>query len=718
MGDVIEIDARFEIAKAILLPSNYYDDLILLAYAKDIEKAMNAMDIHLTVVQRQTLMEDDSAFKLVMDSQGRVVGKNGTHVDNDGVADGLSDDDVFYVVPNLTAADMERLRSGLQVDPKDMCLALNYTLTKDIDIEGYEIFTAGTTGSFNLTIRAEDYERNGALFFGDRPLDNPGYSEFTLSGLVGIGQDNNVLDVYRVEQRLKYLGFCSFDKTIEGDPVEFEVDGIWDQTNSTPGPHYSIAGSPEEGALRAFYAMTHHGTANTPINANNSWGGAGGTTATPNVSHYQYTGNNSDAIRQVSPGGETQGETNLEWLNAYNAPHLVDVYKILGIPRANNGTPTNNRLSSTHDYFLSGNPDPEYHASSWVLDILLAWEASQRAMAGETAQEAGKLISPNPRPESPITISPNGTPWTPTHPIARLTALTRPNGNPLNGGTVVQAQNKTHSYGLHGTGMAIDWGFNSNYVNPTVVNSTGYNTIGYSITITLQGWSVANALSIVQQVGTAEPDIANEENALLNFLSLYNIMIGDGNAGNHNGSWEEIDIINGSEAQKTEIRTALFGGGTQATALIQHVYLGDAGVNNNPADRNIWQRSIAALEALGIKAQNQNYHEHHYHIDIVQPARVPIGGNNLMADSVAIPEAAYELVSILAEELGISENDMDMYYPVDLYLEPSSVIVMAAAPADNDVAGALGDHGGLIVVAQMQETPRRSSYNRSRRRRR
>jgi hypothetical protein len=140
----------------------------------------------------------------------------------------------------------------------------------------------------------------------------------------------------------------------------------------------------------------------------------------------------------------------------------VDVYKTLGIPRANNGTPINARLSSTHDYFLSGNPDPEYYASSWVLDILLAWEASQRAMAGETAQEAGKLISPNPRRETSITTSPNGTRWTPSHPISRLTALTRPNGDP--GGV-----NRSHSYGAHGTGMAIDWGFNGNYINPNIV---------------------------------------------------------------------------------------------------------------------------------------------------------------------------------------------------------------------------------------------------------
>ena len=43
-----------------------------------------------------------------------------------------------------------------------------------------------------------------SVFFGDRPLNNPGYHEFQLGGSVGgdPASDNRLLDVARVEQRL------------------------------------------------------------------------------------------------------------------------------------------------------------------------------------------------------------------------------------------------------------------------------------------------------------------------------------------------------------------------------------------------------------------------------------------------------------------------------------------------------------------------------------
>jgi hypothetical protein len=61
---------------------------------------------------------------------------------------------------------------------------------------------------------------------------------------VGVKQDNNVLDVCRVEQRLMYLGFCSFEKDGSSNIKEFTADGKWDKL--------------EESALRAFYGMTHY----------------------------------------------------------------------------------------------------------------------------------------------------------------------------------------------------------------------------------------------------------------------------------------------------------------------------------------------------------------------------------------------------------------------------------------------------------------------------
>ena len=74
-------------------------------------------------------------------------------------------------------------------------------------------------------VAAQDYARQASAFFGDRPLDNPGYSKMELTGEVKVGSTNR-LDVLKVEQRLKYLGFPAM-KTGTGNIIKnFTVDGI------------------------------------------------------------------------------------------------------------------------------------------------------------------------------------------------------------------------------------------------------------------------------------------------------------------------------------------------------------------------------------------------------------------------------------------------------------------------------------------------------------
>jgi hypothetical protein len=275
MGDVIEIDAKRQLARALigLPPADEVKEPVETNQA--VIDLMYRLDVKLPTHEKLALTQDNAALKLAVDN-GNAIGADGKYLQNQ-TPDNLSADDVFWLVPDLTAEDLTSLRSGRELTDKYTWVSLNYSFTHDfsvVTVEGKKLdFKKNYSGQFNLTVVAQDYERGNAVFFGDRPLENPGYSKFTLNGSVGIGQGNNVLDVYRVEQRLKYLGFCSFDKTITGDPVEFEVDGILNQTSSTPGPHFSIAGSPEEGALRVFYAMTHHGASNNPNNADNSWGG-------------------------------------------------------------------------------------------------------------------------------------------------------------------------------------------------------------------------------------------------------------------------------------------------------------------------------------------------------------------------------------------------------------------------------------------------------------
>jgi hypothetical protein len=93
------------------------------------------------------------------------------------------------------------------------------------------------------------------------------------------------------------------------------------------------------------------------------------------------------------------------------------------------------------------------------------------------------------------------------------------------------------------------------------------------------------------------------------------------------------------------------------------------------ANENNWQRSRAALEALGINVEPYDDHEQHRHSDFVQPARVRITAPLNFATTVmpeiadttqTMPSVFHDFVPDMADRLGPLENGMDIYYPVDL----------------------------------------------------
>ena len=55
-------------------------------------------------------------------------------------------------------------------------------------------------------------------------MDNPGYSQFLLKGGIDTAS-TDLLDVARVEQRLKYLGYAAIDTTSGKPSTEIAVDG-------------------------------------------------------------------------------------------------------------------------------------------------------------------------------------------------------------------------------------------------------------------------------------------------------------------------------------------------------------------------------------------------------------------------------------------------------------------------------------------------------------
>ena len=213
--------------------------------------------------------------------------------------------------------------------------------------------------SGQATVTARDYATAPATFFGDRPLDNPGYSKMTLTAEVKKDSENT-LDVLKVEQRLKYFGYSSFNKTWTNTVVEFKVDGDWSD--------------PETTALRGFYGATHYtSAAYTP-------GGFGYEGTEGKLRPEAKTVINlTDA--QIN---DTTVNTNFAWLNSFNAPHLVNVYTALPVPQTQNAV--NNR-------FRNGAGTIEAYTTSWTYDWLQAWRRSQEGFAQLNDAQRANVLS-------------------------------------------------------------------------------------------------------------------------------------------------------------------------------------------------------------------------------------------------------------------------------------------------------------------------------------
>ena len=152
---------------------------------------------------------------------------------------------------------------------------MTYTLKQKI--AGIEAGNA----TLNLTIRAKDFAMaSNTLFFGDRPLENPGYSDFSgklSADGVNVGSTNR-LDIFRVEQRLKYFGFPAMgtsNPNVSNNKLQdFTVDGKF--------------GSEEQAALKLFEKVVRYGgkvtatgvSQNASISVNTA---AGSATATINL---------------------------------------------------------------------------------------------------------------------------------------------------------------------------------------------------------------------------------------------------------------------------------------------------------------------------------------------------------------------------------------------------------------------------------------------------
>ncbi len=524
----------------------------------------------------------------------------------------------FYLAPNITAADLKVLRNGGRITKPEADLFFTFSYKND---KGEVEWRSNN----RVTVAAKDIERV-STFFGDRPLDNPGYSKFELKGSVGQGKGyaNDRLDVYRVEQRLKYLGFPAFNyptskNFFEGaatsnprKPKDFKVDGKFDKE--------------EETAMLAFYAATHlRDTPGNPIDDKN-WGISNGPSKAAQA---------------------TASSDNLAWLNAYNAPHWMNIYASFGIPVSQA------RLSTP--YFKDGTSVKfEIYGTSWMRDLLKAWEVESFDLADYGL-------------------------WTEK---LQLNGLTDP-GYAFTG----------HARGNHSIGMGIDLGVgqwisggvggNQNKQDP-VGTGNNPNIDSALAAIAGSGWSVERAKQLSEKL----PDIVqnnrsinNQEQALRDFLALYALTREDAVSGN--GTWDDLKTI----LVNKDARKHLFGDGTKAGGLISEVLIGGQefkkknGVivkdkNGQPIklNQNPYDNMNKVLAGLDITSSTSKDHHNHFHIVLRTPKLEPIDTppKKLLADNPALEQiqtgvseelyaAAQALVAEMQPYFNLQQGEINMF---------------------------------------------------------
>ncbi|MEQ1526180.1 MAG: hypothetical protein ABL911_05515, partial [Gallionella sp.] len=539
---------------------------------------------------------------------------------------------VFFLAPTINGDDETALRAGKTIAAKaPVTLSFSY---KEKGGEKHGI----------VSVTAHDYASSSNVFFGDRPLDNPGYSAFTLKGTVGVGQANDLLDVYRVEQRLRYFGYSAFGDGVSPAPIT-------DAQKQTPH-EFTVNGEftdQEASALKLFESAVNYGA------GHRSFGGAAGDIK-------------RDGIAQEN---NTDGTT--AWLNAYNAPHWMNVYESL---RQAQGyiTVTDGQTSNKENY-----------GTSWARDLWRGYTYATPSMQNNTIRFNG------------------------------MTSAT------LYGTSSTSPYNGPHS--THDVGMAIDLGFNeAGFLSDGRTHNAGEpvdQRIAQAVLNNFGHWSKGDAAILLGNntdlaSGTLPRSEGNNQRAaLMSFLSLYDITQRDTNDANgvtiDTGSWDALQIQSGGNLS-LDIRTALFGNGSQSSGMISEVIVGGTTSTQNPL------HSIrAALDKLGVRNHNLSPHHNHFHIYLRPPERMPIGGyaqpKLLQAMQAVSSSVSLSPLSKNLPTSGDTEMFMSLFVPAlppmqEAVAAPPAIVQMAANTTKPDMI-----FDGGCNVAQTPDTPSTDDRN-------
>ncbi|MEO7622036.1 MAG: matrixin family metalloprotease, partial [Gallionella sp.] len=192
--------------------------------------------------------------------------------------------------------------------------------------------------------------------------------------------------------------------------------------------------------------------------------------------------------------------------------------------------------------------------------------------------------------------------------------------------------------GLSPIVLAFDLGV-SNYISKAGAQIQREQLLASIALLNNGTWNLANAVTnsalLPAIVGTPATLTApaktadNQVAALRDFLSLYALTQNTSTNGvPDGGTWSLLPVQNGEA-----VRAALFGGGIQATSLIEKVIIGGTG-NQNP-----YPNIHKVLNSVGVIMEpNAVDHNSHFHIYIRPPVQRQIGAALLLADNpLAIP---------------------------------------------------------------------------------
>ena len=247
MGDVIGVDLKELAARQLLVREGLLNETT----AKLSLDKLNAVDLRLITARMKELSDfsldqqqldffsgKNAALKLLVSNgpasfKSSIVSRKSADASNvlsTEVAD-FKESGILFFVPNITddknrpripeLSDTEKLRAGQALADKFAELLFYF---EDRQQSAYD----PERGKGLVTITAKDYSPTANAFVGDRPLDNPGYTTFQLKGGVDTSAQD-ILDITRVEQRLKYLGFAAIDTNSGKPTTEITVDGKFSQ---------------------------------------------------------------------------------------------------------------------------------------------------------------------------------------------------------------------------------------------------------------------------------------------------------------------------------------------------------------------------------------------------------------------------------------------------------------------------------------------------------